>query len=425
MGFGFGNAIASVRDPHIRACLERLGRSHVTDNLTLSTLVRNNVSTSDITAGAGLTGGGALNSETSVTLNVGAGTGITVNADSISISSSYLGANPTATIGLAAVNGTATTYMRSDAAPPLNVGIVPTWTGIHTFSAQDVHNAGVSLGTSGSFVSAVADAAAVSFALQPSVALTDSVTPDRYIFELKNSAGAAAIRVGPLGSVYFSVPSPSGSGLVEVGTTATALSRSQIAYGVKFGVKWADACVGLTLSSIANSVAGAYFSSADNVLATSVQTLIGGYFTNLSVLARNHTNIIGGMFKASEGGPGAGAHGNIYGCLIKSCTAGSIGTVTATNAYGLYIENAIGGAKPNTTNYYGAYIAEQTHAAATIRCGLFMANATAGYKAIAIRDLNTAIGADASGELTLTFDTTNLVSYDDDLVLYGDELVRY
>jgi hypothetical protein len=46
-----------------------------------------------------------------------------------------VGANPTsAAVGLSPVNGTATTFMRSDAAPPLDVTIAPTWTGAHTFS---------------------------------------------------------------------------------------------------------------------------------------------------------------------------------------------------------------------------------------------------------------------------------------------------
>ena len=44
-------------------------------------------------------------------------------------------ANPSASVGLSVVNGVATTFMRSDAAPPLSQAIVPTWTGIHTFSA--------------------------------------------------------------------------------------------------------------------------------------------------------------------------------------------------------------------------------------------------------------------------------------------------
>lgn len=43
-------------------------------------------------------------------------------------------ANPTASVGLTAVNGSATTFMRSDAAPKLDVSIAPTWTGNHTFS---------------------------------------------------------------------------------------------------------------------------------------------------------------------------------------------------------------------------------------------------------------------------------------------------
>lgn len=43
-------------------------------------------------------------------------------------------ANPTGTIGLTTVNGSATTAMRSDATPPLSQAIVPTWTGQHTYS---------------------------------------------------------------------------------------------------------------------------------------------------------------------------------------------------------------------------------------------------------------------------------------------------
>lgn len=45
------------------------------------------------------------------------------------------GASPSAEVGETAVVGVATTFMRSDAAPALNLGITPTWTGLHTFSA--------------------------------------------------------------------------------------------------------------------------------------------------------------------------------------------------------------------------------------------------------------------------------------------------
>jgi hypothetical protein len=43
-------------------------------------------------------------------------------------------ANPTGTAGLAAVNGSAATFMRSDGAPPISQAIAPTWTGVHAFA---------------------------------------------------------------------------------------------------------------------------------------------------------------------------------------------------------------------------------------------------------------------------------------------------
>jgi hypothetical protein len=43
-------------------------------------------------------------------------------------------ATPTAKVGLTPVAGSAATAMHSDAAPPLDQGISPTWTGAHTFA---------------------------------------------------------------------------------------------------------------------------------------------------------------------------------------------------------------------------------------------------------------------------------------------------
>lgn len=48
-------------------------------------------------------------------------------------------ANPTASLGLTAVNGAAVTAMRSDAAPALDVTISPTWTGSHVFQTGPTH----------------------------------------------------------------------------------------------------------------------------------------------------------------------------------------------------------------------------------------------------------------------------------------------
>jgi hypothetical protein len=63
----------------------------------------------------------------------------TINAtavydDGVLLTPSPVGANPTGTIGLTAVNGAAVTFLRSDGAPALDQGIVPSWTGTHTWT---------------------------------------------------------------------------------------------------------------------------------------------------------------------------------------------------------------------------------------------------------------------------------------------------
>lgn len=63
------------------------------------------------------------------------GTTITASSGVISaVGGGGTGADPTASVGLSAVNGVAATFLRSDGAPPLSQAIVPTWTGVHTFT---------------------------------------------------------------------------------------------------------------------------------------------------------------------------------------------------------------------------------------------------------------------------------------------------
>jgi hypothetical protein len=45
-----------------------------------------------------------------------------------------IGATPTALVGLTAISGSASTVIRSDGAPALDISIAPTWTGIHTWN---------------------------------------------------------------------------------------------------------------------------------------------------------------------------------------------------------------------------------------------------------------------------------------------------
>lgn len=50
-------------------------------------------------------------------------------------------ANPSATVGLSAVNGATGNYMDAGSAPGISQAIIPTWTGLHTFNGKVVVNA--------------------------------------------------------------------------------------------------------------------------------------------------------------------------------------------------------------------------------------------------------------------------------------------
>lgn len=59
---------------------------------------------------------------------------VTVTDEQLNAITTNVGANPTGTVGLSAVNGSAVTYVRSDGAPALSQAIAPTWSAQHIFS---------------------------------------------------------------------------------------------------------------------------------------------------------------------------------------------------------------------------------------------------------------------------------------------------
>lgn len=316
------------------------------------------------------------------------------------------GANPTASVGLAAVNGSAATFMRSDGAPALDVGIVPTWTGVHTFSAQDVHNAGVSLGTSGQLRSAVADAAsAIALLYKPSVALTSGT--DRFLHSFQNSAGTVTLCNKADGTWEFGGSVTSG-GYINVAPTTPADQ------GINFlALHSGD---GTSTFGVANTYTGAYFQAKDATGATAT-SLVGGTFYGTGALltaAITYSGLWGGWFKGesllastiTEMG-GWKVFGNVLG-------AHSVGKPTTW--YGGYIA-ASGGA---LTSAYGLFLEQQT-AAATNNIGLWCAGTTAGYKAVCIGSTTNFIAPESSTAMSLN--TTTLTLKGTNIGLYATAAV--
>lgn len=131
-------------------------------------------------------------------LDTGTGTVKIINekgtvADLGNLSSLTL-ANPTGTVGLTAVNGSATTAPRSDSAPALSQAIAPTWTAQHTFNIPPAGVVGTSSAdtispdaNNGGFLkSTISDASAVTMN-----AIAHAAAGQIFVFDIVNASGGA------------------------------------------------------------------------------------------------------------------------------------------------------------------------------------------------------------------------------------------
>jgi hypothetical protein len=171
-----------------------------------------------------------------------------VAATSYAAGGGVSGANPTAVVGLSAVNGTATTYLRSDGAPALNQAISPTWSGNHTFStvitASGISVTGVTLTGNGmylpsantlGFTTSSTARGTISSAGNwtinapgSGVALTVEAVSGTHSTQIEDSAGApynaGYLEVPPnvKATSYSAVLADSGKAIIMNGTTLTA-----------------------------------------------------------------------------------------------------------------------------------------------------------------------------------------------------------
>ena len=101
-------------------------------------------------------------------------------------------AAPTATVGLAAIGGSATTVMRSDAAPAINLTISPTWSGVHTFTTP------IAVASGGTALSAGTSGGVLGYTAASVLASSVALTANQLV--LGGGAGATPTPLGSLGT---------------------------------------------------------------------------------------------------------------------------------------------------------------------------------------------------------------------------------
>jgi hypothetical protein len=147
-------------------------------------------------AGANVTGTLAVTGNITATTTIAA-----MGAISGSNLSAAGGANPTALAGPTATNGVATTYLRSDGAPAINLTVAYTWTALHTYSNN---NDGIRISGNSALLGfqntgAAADQGRYRFYADPTTltlsTLNDAASVARNILNVNRGAAAAVASI--------------------------------------------------------------------------------------------------------------------------------------------------------------------------------------------------------------------------------------
>lgn len=295
-------------------------------------------------------------------------------------------------------------------------------TGTHTFATETVHNGGIDIGTSGRFDSNVGDASgAKQFLFKPTIALTLTAAQSRSIFRIEPAGSTTPyMEINAEGSFTFNSSAPTGaaSSIYSFGGATSVFTNAS--YGVLFAPTGAFATAGVSLSAVGLGSAGAaanatvvgVFGSQGGSSNTSVVNTYGGLFSIAPAprATTGYTRVYAGIFGTSQttSASGVPAWTNVGGIFIRKDVAGTSMKAAYTNYHGIYIE-ANDTESSNTsaaiTNDYGMLIEQRARGSST-NYGIFLNNASSGYKAIAIREAGTWIGANDSGHLDLNADTS-------------------
>jgi len=283
---------------------------------------------------------------------------------------------------------TTATIARTDAAQ--------TFTGVQTFSAQDVHTLGIDLSTSGVVNSAVADApAASSFTFQPTVAQGTGTLngTDRYLYKFLNQAGAAKLAMFANGQVEFNGANASNTGFVQIAGTIPA--------GPYLGINFAPTTFTTsgTIGPFTAARGGALFEVT--IPGSEAVSGVAGLFSVNSATSGAVPNAWAGAFQTIRAGNNTLTRmGGIY---LRDNSTQSKGVLTNWSAiYGATI-----GTLPLATHRSWIELADLTTASVTgSQNSILLSQTTSTYKALAFRDQDAWINSKDAAHLDLNATTS-------------------
>lgn len=222
-----------------------------------------------------LTGDLLANVWTTLTYNVAFNAfTITGPGQNVVVAGSISAAAPTHKVGLVAAAGVATSVAPIDATYAIDQGIAPTWTGVHTFSATPVMNAGLTVGAGTSAIQALTATTGVfastlsAAGITSSAGLTVNGSAITSSAGLTVSAGTSAVQAltattGVFASTLSAAGITSSAGLTVSAGGATVTAGS-VVVGVPTGGGQGTGTVnaaGLFVNGVAVSLSGATVTS--------------------------------------------------------------------------------------------------------------------------------------------------------------------
>lgn len=327
-------------------------------------------------------------------------------------------ANPTALTGLATVNGSATTAMRSDAAPALSQSITPTWTGAHTWSALGTFSLGLN-----------ASGAAVSLNASSNFNTNINTGTSTGVVAIGSTTGAAGITEsvgtgnfsldGVAGSTY-NVGASTTSGTITIGGTS---ETGAITVGASTGTQTLNLGTGAGLSTvnIANGLVGNQVAIANgaNTVAQAINIGSGANAANNTINIGAGTNTAGVVAitlgtntnfantTAIKGGNGTGAISmtpQTTGTIVIGAPAGT-GTISVGASSAAQILNLGTGAGLATVNIASGLVGSAVNIANGANTVAQTVNIAAGANA-ANNTINIGSGTNTAGITAITLGST-------------------